>query len=290
MGKHSLKPYAILFIGVFFVSFSSLFCRLAEAPPLAIAFYRMLFSLILLAPVVLPKCYHEFRSIKRSNLLIALVSGVFLAFHFYTWVTSLFYTTVAASTVLVTTHPLFVAIGSYLLFKEKINAKSLLAGAVVIFGTTLIAWGDFHTGRKALLGDILALTSALLMTGYLLIGRSFRQRHSLFAYILIVYGCSAVTLLLIALVAGVPFYPFPATTWLLFAGLALFPTIGGHTLINWTLAYLPAPVVSVSILGEPVGASILALLFLGEVMSLEQLVSGIIILLGLFWFIKNSWN
>lgn len=284
----AVNPYMVLALAVFCVSFGSLFSRLAEAPPLIIATYRMLFTVALLTPATLATSRREMTSLRRGDVLIALASGVFLALHFYTWITSLGYTTVASSTVLVTTHPIFVVIGSYLFLKEKIPLKALAAGAAAMAGVMLIGAGDFRLGQEALLGDLLAVSGAALVAAYMLIGRKLRQRLSILAYTFLVYGSSTVVLLLLTLATNTPMFPYPPATWLLFLGLALVPTIGGHTLFNWALGYLPAPVVSMSILGEPVGATVLALLFLGEVPSLQQLTGGAVILLGVYGFLAAS--
>ncbi|KKM11647.1 membrane protein [Clostridiales bacterium PH28_bin88] len=283
-----VNPYMVLVLAVVAVSFGSLFSRLAEAPPLIIATYRMLFTVALLAPATLATCRRELASLGCMDVLTALASGVFLALHFYTWITSLGYTTVASSTVLVTTHPIFVVIGSYLFLKEKIALKALAAGIAAMAGVILIGAGDFRLGQDALLGDLLAVSGAVLVSGYMLIGRKLRQRLSILAYTFLVYGSSTVVLLLLTLATKTPMFPYPPVTWLLFLGLALVPTIGGHTLFNWVLGYLPAPVVSVSILGEPVGATVLAMLFLAEVPSLQQLIGGAVILLGLYGFLAAS--
>jgi drug/metabolite transporter (DMT)-like permease len=279
------NPYLILFLGVLFASFGSLFSRMADAAPLAIAFYRMLFTSLIVAPVALIKCKEELNSLGRREIVASLVSGVFLALHFYTWITSLFYTTVASSTVLVTTHPLFVVIGSYLILKEKISAKAIFAGLVALGGVVFIGWGDFQIGQKALLGDFLAVCGAIMVAGYMLIGRKLRQSLSVISYIFLVYSSSTVILFILSLATATPLSSFSANTWLLFLALAVVPTIGGHSLFNWVLAYLPAPVVSISILGEPIGATLLALVFLGQIPSLTMLIGGSIILTGLLRFI-----
>lgn len=225
------------------------------------------------------------RQLKGKDLGWCLLSGLFLALHFATWVTSLFYTTVASSTVLVSMQPLFVMAGSHFLYRERVPALGLVAAGLAIAGSGLIGGGDIRAGREFLLGDVLAFAGAAMVAGYVLIGRRLRQRLSLLGYTVPVYGFCSLLLFAMCGLAGQAVSGFPGRDWLLFVALAVVPTIGGHTLYNYCLRYLPAHVVSVASLGEPVGASLLVLAFLGEVPALTTVAGGALALGGIAWFL-----
>lgn len=287
--RPAVNPYLVVGLGVLGISFGSLFARLAGAPPLAVAFYRMLFTAVLLGPPALSRAGRaELAGLRRGEILVAAGSGFFLALHFYTWIGSLNYTSVASSTVLVNMQPLFVFLGSWIFLREKVPPGSLFYALLALLGSVLIGVSDFNLGGAALKGDLLALAGALFVAGYVLIGRRLRRRLSLFPYTFLVYGVSALILLGLSLAAGTPLFPYPASTWLCFLALAVVPTIFGHTLFNWALGYLKASVVSVAFLGEPVGAAVLAFLFLGEVPALLQAAGGLILLAGVYLFLVSS--
>lgn len=173
----------------------------------------------------------------------------------------------------------------YLIGAERTTGRSLVAVTVAVVGAVLVGWGDFSLGRGALLGDVLAFLGAVAVTGYLLIGRQVRQRMSAVAYSAVVYSAAAVALFVAALAWGSPLSGFAPTNWWIFAALAIFPTIFGHTLFNWALKYVPASVVSVNILGEPVGATVLAWLIWGTAPGPVSLAGGLLILMGITLFL-----
>ncbi|NLO89894.1 MAG: DMT family transporter [Clostridia bacterium] len=283
-----INPYAALVIAVVGISFGSILAKLSDAPALIIATYRNAFATLILLPFALTTCRKELRSIGAKDFLAASTAGMFLAFHFATWIKSLEYTTVASSTVLVTLQPIFVVLGSVFVLKERVGKKALAAGSLAVVGSIIIGAGDFAIGGSALWGDFLALSGALFIAVYVLIGRSLRQRFSLVAYTFIVYGFCSLFLFMMDFIFSVKLYPYSLYNWLLFWAMALIPTTVGHTLLNWALKYLPAPTVSVSVLGEPVGASILAAIFLGEYPGAAQLVGSMLILTGVYFFMKFS--
>ncbi len=282
--KPIVNPFLAIFLGVLAASFSSIFTKFADAPPLIIAFYRLAFTVLLLLPAAYLTGRQEIRQMKAKDFLLAALSGVFLALHFAVWITSLNYTTVASSTVLVSMHPLFVIIGALILFQEKIGKKGVLGAGMAIAGSIIIGINDFQLGGKALWGDLLAFAGAIFEAGYVLIGRRLRARLSLFSYVTLVYGASAFTLLALSLALSQPLYPYEPITWVWFLALAVVPTIFGHTVFNWALRYVQAAVVSVSILGEPIGATVLAYIFFAEVPTMLQLLGGAVIILGLYIF------
>ncbi len=286
--KPIVNPYLAVLVGVFAVSFSALFVRLATAPALMIATYRLLFTFLLLAPYALFRYRAELASISWKQRGLAAASGICLALHLVTWFISLHYTSVASSVVLVTTQPIFVVIGSWIFFRERISRIAMIGGAVALCGSVVIGAADFQIGREAFWGDLLALAAAILVSGYLLIGRRLRGGLSLPVYTFYTYGSSTVALLLTSLVTSTPFAPYPASDWLLFLALAVVCTIFGHTVFNWVLRHVQASVVSVSILGEPLGAILWASIFLREYPTVRQALGGSIIFTGLFIFTRYS--
>lgn len=274
--------------GVVAVSFSALFVRLSSAPPLIIATYRLLFTFLLMAPVTLSRYRGGLVALGRRDVALASLSGLFLALHFVTWFVSLNYTTVASSVVLVTIQPVFVVIGSYFLFREKVPRLALFGGFLALSGSFIIGAGDFRIGWEAFFGDLLALLAAVFVSGYMLIGRKLRSGMSLSAYTFVVYGSSALALVCTSIASRTPFGPYPATDWVLFLALAVVCTIGGHTIFNWVIRYVPASNVAVSILGEPLGAIVWASIFLREYPTGRQLVGAGFIFAGLYLFTRVS--
>lgn len=289
-GKNShLNPYLILVLGVIGISFGSIFTRLATVPPLVIAFYRLALTVLLLAPFLLRSSgIAELKMMSRSELALAALSGAFLAIHFAVWNTSLNYTSIASATVLVSLHPLFVISLGYLFLKEKITPAGFVCAAIALAGSVLIGFGDFRLGGDALRGDLLAFVAAFLEAGYLLIGRSLRKRLSLIPYVLVVYSSAALFLLVFNLLTRTPLYPYSPKDWLCFFALAAVPTICGHTVFNWALRYVKAALVSISILGEPVGATLLGILIFREIPGAVQVCGGILVIAGLALFLSRE--
>ncbi|TEB15955.1 EamA-like transporter family protein [Pelotomaculum sp. FP] len=285
----AVNPYLAVILAVVATAFSSIFTKLAFAPPNVIAFYRLAFTVLLLTPLALNSSgRRELRRIPGRDLAMATLAGAFLALHFAVWIASLQYTSVASSTVLVTMQPLFVVTGGFFFFKEKIPLRGLAGGAAALSGSVIISLGDFQAGGQALWGDILAFSGAFMVALYILIGRSLRSRLSLFPYVFLVYGTSAFFLLLINLASRTPLFPYPVMDWVWFLALAVVPTIFGHTVFNWALRYVKAAVVSVSILGEPVGATLMAYFIFKEVPGPLQITGGLAIIAGLYIFITAS--
>lgn len=286
--KPKVNPYLAVLVGVLAVSFSSLFVKLSGAPALIIAFYRLFFTFVILAPHTLLFSRSDLSVLTRRQALLSALSGLFLALHFVTWFTSLKYTSVASSVVLVTTQPIWVVAGGYVLFREKISLQSFIGGALALGGSIFIGAVDFQLGGTAVYGDLLAVAAAMFVSGYLLIGRRLRSQVNLPAYTFLVYGSASLVLGLSGLTSRQAFYPYPLQDWLLFLGLAVICTVLGHTVFNWALRYVQASVVAVFVLGEPLGAIVWALVFLQETPSLRQLAGGAVILTGLYLFTRGT--
>jgi drug/metabolite transporter (DMT)-like permease len=284
--KTAINPYFAVVIGVISVSTSAIFVKLSSAPAAVIAFYRLFFSVLLMMPVFFLKYVKELQLITKRDWLLLVVSGSFLAFHFILWFESLNYTSVASSTVLVTMQPLFAFAGTFLFFKEKLSLAAIVSGLIAICGSVIISWGDFAISGSALIGDILSLIACALITAYLLFGQTIRKRVSLVTYTFVVYGISSIILLLYVLAAGDPLTGYDTNTWINFILLAIIPNLLGHTLFNWALKWLSTNIISVAILFEPVGATILAFFLLDEQVSWTQIAGGIIVLAGIMLFLS----
>jgi drug/metabolite transporter (DMT)-like permease len=298
--KPVVPPMLGLGFAILAVSTSSIFIRFAqsEAPSLAIAAWRLVFASLILVPLAWIRQKDEMRGLSRKTLALLALSGVFLCFHFAAWISSLAYTSVASSVVLVNTSPLWVALLSPLVLRERLDRAVWLGLIVAILGSVIVAGGDacrvslagvncsgfsdFLKGQ-VLWGNFLALVGAWCVAGYLLIGRWVRPNLSLLSYTAIVYGVAALGLLGLALVSGAQMSGFSAPVYLWFLLLALVPQLLGHSTYNWALRYLPAAYVSIGSLGEPIGSSLLAILFLNETPTILEIVGGVFILLGIYW-------
>jgi drug/metabolite transporter (DMT)-like permease len=282
--RPSAPPIVGIVIGIAAVSSASIFIRFAQrqAPSLVIAAARLTLSALILAPLALTRYRHEYRRLTRRDAWLAVLSGIFLALHFATWISSLEYTTVASSTVLVSTSPLFVAIASWLFLREKIGPAVIIGLGVALVGSAVIGLSDRSgTLRNALLGDVLAFAGAITVAGYLLIGRRLRAQLSLIPYIAVVYGTAAVVMLAMVLVTRERVVGYSPDTYGWFLLLALVPQLLGHSSFNWALAHLPATFVAVATLGEPIGSTILAYIILGEAPTLIKIVGAVLILVGI---------
>lgn len=283
------NPYIAVIIGVISVSTSAIFVKLAtQAPAAIIANYRLLIAVIIMLPVIIIKHRHEFKVIDRKNWFLSAFAGVFLAAHFILWFESLNYTSVASSVVLVTLQPIFAFLGTYLFFRERFSAGAVISMLIALFGSFIISWGDFQISGMALLGDFLAILGAITITIYFLFGQRVRKQLSLMTYTFIVYSISSVTLIIYNLILQNPFLGYPIDHWWIFLALAIIPTFFGHTLFNWALRWLSTSTISMGIIFEPVGATILAYFIFDERVSASQWLGGTIILAGLFLFIVST--
>ena len=290
MGKRKINPYIPIIIGVISISLSAIFVKLAEAESGVIAFYRMLFSVLIMSPLFFLKYKHELKSLNKKDWLFTSVAGVFLAFHFILWFESLNYTSVASSTVLVTLQPIFALAGTYLFFNEKVSIKAIMATFVAISGSVLIAWGDFRVSGDAFYGDILALIACALITGYFLFGQEVRKRLSLITYTMVVYSVSTIVLFLYVLIVDQSFGPYDSNEWILFLLLAIVPNLLGHNLFNWAIKYVSTNIISISILFEPIGATLLAFIIFGEYLTYTQVFGGVVVIVGITAFVIDSKN
>jgi len=278
------KPDLAIIIAVLACSFASIFIRWSDAEPLAIAFYRLLFTTLMLLPFVVFRKSGEFQRLGKKNVALILGIGLVLSFHFSMWITSLELTSVASSVILVTAHPILVGTISHFFLKDRLSRLNFIGIFVAISGVVILTAGDFSAegpGGSRTLGNVLALAAGICAGVYILSGRHMRKTVSVVTYAFLVYLFCTIFLFIQCLAAGTTLFPLPANEYFLFLLMALIPGILGHTLYNWSLKHVTATVVSVSLLGEPIGSSILAVLLLGEIPSNWVLIGGPIVLAGI---------
>lgn len=283
----------VLAAAILGISVSGPLARMANAEPLAIAFWRLTLACAVIGGILLATGgWREWRTLSRRDVAVAGGAGVLLAIHFWSWIASVGMTSVAASVLLVNLHPVVIVAGSALFFGERPRGVQLAGIAVALLGAVIIAMGGapdatgapvLSSARVPFLGEALALLGAITVGLYYLAGRSLRARLTLWPYVGIVYGACLVTLAVMAGVQGTALWPFAPREWLLFAGIALGPMLMGHTGFNWSLRYVPAYVVSLALLAEPVGASLLAWVLpsIAEVPSVGVMIGGAAVLVGL---------
>jgi drug/metabolite transporter (DMT)-like permease len=293
------RVYFAMLIAILAVSTASIFIRQAQqdAPSIVIAAVRLSLASLVLAPFALHKYRGEIRSLTRRDWILATISGLFLSIHFATWITSLEFTSVVSSVVLVSTGPLWVALLSPIFLREIPSrwawigmGFALLGGIIVSLGgscaisSSQLACPPLIGGEadSTLLGNFLALLGAWAVAVYLMIGRNLRARINLIPYIFIVYSIAAITLNIYMLATGESPIGYPPTTYLWMICLALLPQLIGHSSYNWALRYMPASLVAVTTLGEPIGSTILAFILLRESPSVITLVGGVLILIGIY--------
>jgi drug/metabolite transporter (DMT)-like permease len=298
-----ILPFSLL-IAILAVSTASVFIRFAQtdgAPSLVIAALRLTFATLLLAPLALTRHRAELQSLTRVQLTLGVVSGLFLAIHFGTWISSLEYTSVASSVVFVSTGPLWVALLSPMLLNEKLTRAAILGLGLALLGGTIIGLSDAcviqnglqcpELGQilqgRAMWGNFLALAGAWAVTGYLIIGRKLRAGMSLIPYIFLVYGMAAAALIVIMLAAGQsPLGYAPKTYgWILL--MAAVPQLIGHSTYNWLLKQLSATLVAITTLAEPLGSAFLAYIILDEIPKGAVMVGGLTILAGIYLVAKQ---
>ena len=279
----AFNPYIALVTGLMGVSTGAIFARLAgEAPALVIAAYRLGIASLILAPIAWYKCSSEIRGLSAHDLQLALLSGLLLALHFAVWISSLNYTTVANSVVLVTTNPLWVGLLTPLVTKERISRIAVLSIIISVIGGIIISAADFTASGDALWGDFLALMGGVFMALYLLMGRKLRGKLSLLTYIMVCYGAAAIILWVTVLLLGLPITGFSNKTVASFWAMALIPQLVGHTSYNWSLRWFSTTTVAISLLAEPIGATILAYLIFGEAITGMLIVGSLLIFLAIY--------
>lgn len=274
-------PYA-LGVAILSIAFAAPLFRLAEAAPLTASFWRLAIAVLILLPFTSGAAV-SWTSYTRREWGLITASGVALGAHFGLWVSSLFYTTVAASVSLVTLQAVFVALGGHFLLGDRLSRRAWMGVVIAFGGALVIATGEGGFGgfdRRALIGDALALAGGLGSAAYMLIGRRFRATRGLVEYVTPVYAIAALSLLPAMLIFDQGLWAFDPATFGIFVALAAVPMLGGHTLVNWTLKHMEAHVVATWILLEPLGAALLAWPLLGELPTWQVAIGGALVLFG----------
>lgn len=277
-------PLGVLGIGILGIALSSIFVKYSTAPSVVTAAWRLVWAVILLAPVVFanPKIRAELFSLDRKTVIKCCISGICLAAHLALWFESLDHTSVAASTTIVCTEVIWVALGWWLFEKGKLSGKAVIAIGIALAGSITIAISDL--GKGHLLGDLLALIAAIVEAGYTLIGKQVRKTVSTTAYTFVVYASCACALLLTCLIAGQNVAGFGYSPVIVGLLLAVFSTILGHSIFSWCLKFYSPSFVSAAKLCEPVVAAILAIFLFEQIPGLWLVLGGILILGGVFYY------
>jgi drug/metabolite transporter (DMT)-like permease len=286
MKKH-IPIWPLLGIGIIAISFSSIFIRWSQAPVSVIAMYRLLLTDLLLLPA-LWAFWPSIRKLSAGDWHRLFWSGAALGLHFLFWMGSLRLTSVASSTALMTLEPVFVMIGSYFAFRHKTGVSAVLGVTVAVAGAFWMGWTDSGISSHALQGDLLSLLGTLAVAFHMLIGKSLRARMSAFIYSFSVFLIAAMMLGVYNIAANVPMSGYPAKEWGIFILLAVVPTLLGHYLFNWLLKYTSATNISMTVLGEPLGATILAYFLLQEPVTGLQIAAGCMLLVGVALFIRKE--
>ncbi len=284
-----MPPLVVLALSVLGISFAGPLIRISHADPLAVAVWRLAISMLLIGAIVAAMgSWRQWRRLSRFDLAIALGAGAMLALHFWAWNASLRMTTISASTLLVDMQPVIVAGASAMWLKESPSRGQWIGILIAVVGAMIVGLADAGSTSAsapphAVAGDLLAFSGAITGALYYLVGRRLRRTLDLWPYVALVYGACLVTLLLFALVASTPLLPQPPREFAIFTALALGPMMLGHTGMNWALRYLPAYVVNLTVLGEPIGATIIAALLPGirEIPPPLTLAGGAVLLAGI---------
>jgi len=283
------KPYVTLFISVLSVSFAAIFIVSISAHPLSIAFYRLLFTTLLIIPFVIfnKKTRKELLNLQYSTIIIMIGIGLVLAAHFSLWITSLKLTSVASSVILVAAHPFLVGPVSHYLFREKLSILNIIGIMLSIFGVIILVYGNYGLSSIALdslEGNILALLGGVAAGFYILGGRKMRKKVSVTSYAFVVYGASTIALLLICLIFNAPVYNISIQDYQIILLMAIISGIFGHTFYNWSLKYIRTSIVSVVLLGEPLASTLFAyaIPWIHQVPSEYTILGGAVILIGIY--------
>lgn len=276
----TLKKAGLISLGLLAISSASILIKICSAPALVIATYRLTLASIIFWLFALLRRKTIFQHYGRPQFLGVLLAGLFLTLHFATWVSSLKLTSVASSVVLVQSAPIFVALGGVWLLGEKINYKIFAGILLTLAGAVVISVHDLGFGQAQLIGNLLAIGGALGAAGYMLSGRKLRAHLDTLQYVTVAYSITALLLFGVTWLGGYSLFNYDRKTFGLFFAIALVPQVIGHTVFNWALKYFSATTVSIIVLGEPIGASLLAIIFLGENPDGMKIWGGLLIILG----------
>lgn len=282
MTQHkSLPAYIALGVGIVSLSFSAMFVRWADAPGPVTAFYRLFFSVFLVLPFFLPRI--KTTPSNRSRLVIfPLLAGVFTACDLALWTASLSYTTASNATLLGNTSPLWVALGTWFILKQRLSAGFWRGLTFTLLGAALIMGTDFILHPRFGVGDVMAVFTGFFYGGYFLFTERSRATFDPVSHIWYVGIGATVSLFIINLVIGNPLSGFDTNTWLVFLATALVSQLIGYMSLAYALGHLPASVVSPTMILQPVITTILAIPLLGEIPTIWQGIGGVMALIGIY--------
>ncbi|WP_026591474.1 DMT family transporter [Bacillus sp. UNC437CL72CviS29] len=275
-----------LAVSIIAISFAAVFVKMSSAPSSILSMYRLWIIVILMLPIVWKK-REEFRRIQARDWCFLIGSGFFLALHFLLWFASLKFTTVASSTIILALQPIVSLVGGFFLFKERTTSSAIATMGIAILGVMCIGWGDLGLSEQAVIGDILSFLSVIAVVGYLFIGQTTVKKVSHWIYSFTVFAFAGLFIAIYNVIMSVPFTGYSTWDWWIFILLAIVPT-ASHMINNWLLNYVNATTISMSILGEPVGASILAFFLLGEKLNVMQVIGSVLVLCGVSIFLLQQ--
>lgn len=290
MESKALSPLLrvlLLTVGVVAVSFSAIFIKWSDAPAGVLGMNRLLITMVLMLPWVW-KRRSDWTTLSRKEWGWLILSGVFLGLHFWGWISSFRYTSVASSMVLLNTAPLFTALGAFLVFRQRFGHVALSGMGLALVGSVMVAGADLQVGKTAWIGDLLSAFGALSVAIHMLIGEQLRNKLSSTIYSFTVFGVASLLLMAINLADGVPLFDWPYREWGIFLLLSLVPTVFGHVLFNWLLKFVGAVTIETAILGEPVGAILLAFWLLGEPATTVQILGCALTIGGIAWYLRGQ--
>lgn len=280
--KRPILPYLALIMGIICLSFSAMFGKWANAPGPVIGFYRIGLATLILLPVYLYRKRKLGVKFPRSVLLFPILGGIFTALDHGVWNSSLRFTSAANATLLGNTAPLWVALFSWLVFRQKLRGLFWVGLAFALGGAAIVLGSDFIRHPTIGLGDLLAMAAGVFYAGYFLVTERGRERLDTLSYVWLVDLVAAFTLLVISLVMKMPLTGYPTQSWLAFLGAALVSQVGGYLSIGYALGHLPASIVSPTLIGQPVVTALLAIPLLGEALRTEQWLGGLVVLTGIY--------
>jgi drug/metabolite transporter (DMT)-like permease len=280
-GRPPFPPRLGLAAAAFAISWAAILIRWADAPPLVTGAWRLGIASLVFWAAALASRRFPWRGWTAPRLLTAAAAAAFLALHFGLWIASLGLTTVASSVLIVSTQPVFTAALGAIFLRERVGARAAAGIALALGGALAITGGDLRIEGAAWRGDLLALAGAVAIAVHYLLVRSLRSTTDLLPLLAVFNPLAAALLAAAAAAAGEPLLDHPPRTMAVFALLALIPTVIGHTLLNWALRYRKAYEVNVTVLGEPLGATGLAWLLLGETPGVHVAAGGALVLAGI---------
>lgn len=274
----------LLVITIICISLSAILVKLSDAPSTIMVMYRMFLACVLIFPMVF-KYRKSFLKISKKEWIAIVFAGIFLAGHFGLWFESLNHTTVASSTLILALQPAIALVGGLIFFKEKLDIRTVVAMGIAFIGVVIVGGGNLGSGSGVLLGNILSFLAVVSVVLYLMIGQRNVKSINHWVYSFLVFLVAGFTVAVFNLIGGIQFTGYSANDWLVFLMLAIFPT-GAHIIFNLLLNYVNTTTVSMSTLGEPVGASVLAIILLNEMLTPVEMVGGVLIIVGIFYFLR----